>query len=205
MSGLRIIAGEFGGRRLKSPPGEGTRPMLDRVREAVFATLGERVEGTDVLDLFAGTGSLGLEALSRGARRVRFFERDRAMARVLAENVAALDVADRAEMHVGDALVTSRWGAGPQDLLLLDPPYPLVREGPGRRRILSAMAAWFGGWAGPGAVCVLHVPRYALAEREFPPGCTADERVYGTNAIWYVEVATDEGRAEPAPAENSTP
>ena len=199
MTGLRIIAGEFGGRRIKPPPGEGTRPMLDRVREAVFATLGERVEGARVLDLFAGTGSLGLEALSRGASGARFVERDRAMARVLEENVAALDVGDRAQLEVGDALAPRRWGDPSQDLLFLDPPYPLVREGPGRKRVLSALGHWFESFAGPGALALLHVPRYALAAREFPPGSEVEERVYGSNAIWYVGLAHGE-HGEPEPA-----
>lgn len=199
MSGLRIIAGEFGGRRIQPPPGEGTRPMLDRVREAVFATIGDRVEGARVLDLFAGTGSLGLEALSRGAVGARFVERDRAMARVLEQNLAALDVGDRAQLEVGDALAPRRWGDPPHDLLFLDPPYPLVREGPGRKRVLAALGHWFGSFAGPGALALLHVPRYALAAREFPAGSTVEERVYGSNAIWYVGLEQGEQFGPDAP------
>src|SRR6185436_17415765 len=73
---VRIIAGEHRGRRISAPDGERTRPMLDRVREALFGTLGERVEGAQVLDLFAGSGSLALEALSRGAERAVLIERN---------------------------------------------------------------------------------------------------------------------------------
>lgn len=191
---MRIIAGEFGGRRLGTPPGEGTRPMLDRVREAVFSTLGDRVPGAHVLDLFAGTGSLGLEALSRGASHVRFFESDRRMAAVLRANVQALGVEERCEVIVRDALDARSWGEGPFDLLFLDPPYPVVREGPGRKRVLAALQTWFTRFAAPGAVALLHAPRHALAAREFPAGAVTDERVYGTNAIWYVEApaATDD-------------
>jgi 16S rRNA (guanine(966)-N(2))-methyltransferase RsmD len=87
---VRIIAGEHRGRLLKAPEGKGTRPMLDRVREAIFSTLGERVEDARVLDLFAGTGALGLEALSRGARALRLVERDPRVVALLRENVDAL-------------------------------------------------------------------------------------------------------------------
>src|SRR4029453_1137166 len=75
---MRIIAGEFGGRHIEAPAGDSTRPMLDRVREALFGTLGERVLEARVLDLYAGSGSLGLEALSRGAAYVHFVEQQRA-------------------------------------------------------------------------------------------------------------------------------
>jgi 16S rRNA (guanine966-N2)-methyltransferase len=184
---LRIIAGEFGGRRIGAPPGHGTRPMLDRVREAVFSTLGDRIDGARVLDLFAGTGSLGLEALSRGALHVSFFERDRRTADVLRANVAALGVETRAKVNLGDALDERRWGDEPFDVLFLDPPYPFVREGPGRRKVFDALHAWFTRHATPAAIAMLHVPRYALGAREFTADFVADERVYGTNAIWYVE------------------
>ena len=93
---MRIIAGEFRGRRIEAPPGDGTRPMLDRVREALFSTLGERVDGARVLDLFAGSGSLGLEALSRGARVARMVEQHPRAYATLKENVELLGAADRA-------------------------------------------------------------------------------------------------------------
>ena len=92
---MRIIAGELRGRRLKTPKGIETRPMLDRVREAMFSTLGPWVEGANVLDLFAGTGSLGLEALSRGARHARMVENGRSMVRSLRESVFELDMEQR--------------------------------------------------------------------------------------------------------------
>ncbi|MDH3194020.1 MAG: RsmD family RNA methyltransferase, partial [Acidimicrobiia bacterium] len=89
---MRIIAGEAKGRRLKAPKDHGTRPMQDRIKEAVFSSLGSAVVGANVLDLYAGTGSMGLEALSRGASRAVFVERDRKALTVLRDNCAAVDL-----------------------------------------------------------------------------------------------------------------
>src|SRR5215208_7039866 len=120
---MRVIAGTYGGRRLQAPSGTDTRPTADRVREALFSILGARVDGARVLDLFAGSGALGLEALSRGAAGVTFVERAPAALRVLRANLAALG-AD-AEIVPSDAL---RWlGAASAasrqyDLVFLDPP-----------------------------------------------------------------------------------
>src|SRR5437870_5104997 len=101
---MRVIAGRLGGRRLKAPRGRVTRPTSDRVREALFAMLGE-LDGARVLDLFAGTGALGIEALSRGAEGAVFVERDAAAARLLHANLAALDIgAPEAELRRADAL-----------------------------------------------------------------------------------------------------
>ncbi|HZD18768.1 MAG TPA: 16S rRNA (guanine(966)-N(2))-methyltransferase RsmD [Actinomycetota bacterium] len=123
---LRIVAGEFGGRRIETPAGRGTRPTADRVREAWFSALGDRVVGARVLDLFAGSGALGLEALSRGAARAHFVESDGRAAAVLRRNIAALGVAERTEVTVGDAFVFLPMASGrglPFDLVLADPPY----------------------------------------------------------------------------------
>jgi 16S rRNA (guanine(966)-N(2))-methyltransferase RsmD len=123
---MRVIAGRLGGRRLQAPPGRGTRPTSDRVREALFAMLGD-VEGEVVLDLFAGTGALGIEALSRGAARAVFVERDRRAVDVLAANLAALELAaPAAELRRADAraaLRTARERAEKYDLVFIDPPY----------------------------------------------------------------------------------
>jgi 16S rRNA (guanine966-N2)-methyltransferase len=123
---MRVIAGRLGGRRLKAPSGRVTRPTSDRVREALFAMLGT-VEGVEVLDLFAGTGALGIEALSRGAGRAVFVERDRAVVRVLGENLAALGIdSDAAEVRHADALAALRRARGRKetyDLIFIDPPY----------------------------------------------------------------------------------
>ena len=85
-----MIAGTYGGRRLQAPPGTDTRPTADRVREALFSILGERVEGARVLDLFAGSGALGIEALSRGAAEATFVDRAPPAIRAIGANLEAL-------------------------------------------------------------------------------------------------------------------
>src|ERR1700722_11022826 len=128
---MRVIAGSHGGRRLKAPNGRRTRPPSDRVREALFAMLGE-LSGEHVLDLFAGTGALGIEALSRGAERAVFVERDHGAARVLSENLASLDIDPRVgELRRADALGALRSAKQRQetyDLIFIDPPYGQARE-----------------------------------------------------------------------------
>jgi 16S rRNA (guanine966-N2)-methyltransferase len=128
---MRVIAGSLGGRRLKAPRGRLTRPTSDRVREALFAMLGD-VQGARVLDLFAGTGALGIEALSRGAERAVFVERDAAALAALSENLAALDIgADVAEVRRVEALAalrSARRAKETYDLLFIDPPYARARR-----------------------------------------------------------------------------
>jgi 16S rRNA (guanine966-N2)-methyltransferase len=121
---VRVIAGRFGGRRLVAPAGAATRPTADRVREALFSILGARVEGADVLDLFAGSGALGLEALSRGAAHATFVESAAPAQRALRANLEALGA--EGEIARAEAL---RWLKGARqaarqyDLVFLDPPY----------------------------------------------------------------------------------
>ena len=121
---MRVVAGEFGGRKLVAPAGTATRPTTDKVREAVFNSLVAQgiVDGGVVVDLFAGSGALGIEALSRGAPRCIFVERDRAALRALRENVAALGLDDRATIVTSDVMawVPAMRGV---DLALIDPPY----------------------------------------------------------------------------------
>lgn len=123
IGGVRIVAGELKGRRLASPKDTAVRPTADRVREAVFSILGS-VEGDSVLDLFAGTGALAIEALSRGAARATLVDRALQTAR---RNVEALGLADRAELVRSDAIRYLRGEAGTRfDLVLIDPPYRLA-------------------------------------------------------------------------------
>jgi 16S rRNA (guanine966-N2)-methyltransferase len=123
---MRVIAGRLGGRRLRAPRGTTTRPTSDRVREATFALLGS-VQGASVLDVFAGTGALGIEALSRGAARAVFVERDARAAGVLRANLAALELAPPdVEVRESDAIAalrTARARRETYDLVFIDPPY----------------------------------------------------------------------------------
>jgi 16S rRNA (guanine966-N2)-methyltransferase len=121
---MRIIAGAFRGHRLEAPPDRHVRPTADRVREAWFSILGDRVRGAKVLDLFAGSGALGLEALSRGAAEVTFVELSNRSLRVLRANVSALDAFERAAIHRADALrFVARLPLAAFDVAFADPPY----------------------------------------------------------------------------------
>lgn len=122
---MRVIAGEFRSRRLQSIPGLSTRPTPDRLRETLFDILGPRIEGAGFLDAYAGTGAVGIEALSRGAARSIFIERSKNAARVIRENLASLGIEDRALLVVSSAL--SALALQQADIAFLDPPYD--REG----------------------------------------------------------------------------
>ena len=123
---MRVIAGEFRSRRLKSIPGAATRPTPDRLRESLFNILAPRIEGAEFVDAYAGTGAVGIEALSRGARHAYFLERGRAALETIHENLASLDLASRATVLTGPVLLTlPRCRA---DIVFLDPPYELERE-----------------------------------------------------------------------------
>lgn len=122
---MRVVAGSARGRPLQAPPGRATRPTADRVREAVFNALGslDAVEAARVVDLFAGSGALGIEALSRGAASCTFVERDAAARRVLAANLARTGLTDRATVVGEDVGRFVARPHGPFDLALVDPPY----------------------------------------------------------------------------------
>ncbi len=122
---MRIIAGQWRGRKLAAPPGDTTRPTADRTRETLFSMLVSRIgsfEGLSVADLFAGSGALGLEALSRGAASALFVEQDAAAIRALRANIAALHAQAASDVRVASVLALGPARA-PLDLLLLDPPY----------------------------------------------------------------------------------
>jgi 16S rRNA (guanine966-N2)-methyltransferase len=123
---VRVIAGRYRGRRLQAPPGRDTRPTSDRVREALFAMLGD-VSGDRVLDLFAGSGALAIEALSRGAASATLVESDRRAAGVIRANLEPLGDPG-ATLVERDALAWLRAGEGPYDLVFLDPPYSSARK-----------------------------------------------------------------------------
>jgi 16S rRNA (guanine966-N2)-methyltransferase len=140
---MRIISGTLRGRRLHSPKGtDKTRPLPDRVRTALFNMLKGHFEGQTFFDAFAGTGSFGIEALSRGAERCVFVERDKEVARILTQNIEEFGLGDRAEVFQGDAL-----GAGalsrcpsPVHVALFDPPYPLMEDRGQRSRVIEQFA-----------------------------------------------------------------
>ena len=123
---MRIVAGEWRGRRIAAPADSRVRPTADRVREAWMSIVGPRLEGARVLDLFAGSGALGLEALSRGAASAEFVELNAPSLRALRENIAHLGAGDRAVVRRGDALrIAESLAAGAYDVAFADPPYRL--------------------------------------------------------------------------------
>jgi len=190
---MRIIAGDHRGRRFRAPAGMATRPMLDRVREAMFGTLMPWIEGALVLDLFAGSGSLGLEALSRGARAARLVEQHPATARLLGENVAALGLADRVEIVRADALARRSWRGGRlfeqralYDLVFMDPPYAMLESPTRRHTVLDALALLTREHLIGDGYLVLHTARRLLDKGDFPPDLAVVVREYGSSALWYV-------------------
>lgn len=121
---IRIIAGQYGGRKIDAPDNSRTHPMGERIRNALFNSIGTRIEGAEVLDAFAGTGAVGLEALSRGAAGVTFVERDKIAQKVLAKNVLSLDADDNVEIvntSVVNWLTTK--SEKNYDIIFADPPY----------------------------------------------------------------------------------
>jgi len=137
---LRIIAGALGGRLIEVPE-EGTRPFADRVRQALFAVLEPRLPGAHVLDLCAGSGAAGIEALSRGAESVLFVDLSRRAAEVIRRNLTGLDLVARAEVRVADAgsSAASLAASGQEfDLVIADPPYDDLAL---RRDILRVLGA----------------------------------------------------------------
>ena len=151
---MRVIGGEFRSRRLKSIPGLATRPTSDRLRETLFNILGAQVEGAVFLDAYAGTGAVGIEALSRGAARAVFIEKSKNAANVLHENLASLGVEGRALVVVAPTL--SSIAARKADIVFLDPPYE--REGE------YAPALHLLNGDPPRLVVVQHSVRFTLEE-----------------------------------------
>ena len=123
---MRVIGGEFRSRRLKSLPGLATRPTPDRLRETLFDVLGPRIEGAVFVDAYAGTGAVGIEALSRGAARCVFLENGRRAVEAIRENLHALGIEARASVVVGKAALSL--ARQPADIVFLDPPYELNAE-----------------------------------------------------------------------------
>lgn len=162
---MRIISGHWRGRAIVAPPGDATRPTADRVREALFSMLLSRLgsfEGLRVFDGFAGTGALGLEALSRGAAHATFVENDPAAVKVLKTNIAGMkfDVERRADVI---AAPMASIGAAPQacDLVLLDPPYGEQRAEPALARLVER------GWIAPHALISVETGKKDALETQF--------------------------------------
>ena len=184
---MRIVSGRFRGRNLVAPPGQTTRPTSDRARQALFDVLAHAgwapdLDGARVIDLFAGSGGLGFEAMSRGAAFCLFVETDEAARGAIRDNVEAFGLFGETRVHRRDAtdLGARPASAGaPFDLAFLDPPY---RKGFGERA-LAALAG--GGWLKPEALVVLE----RAAEEPEPAAeryTLVDQRAWGAAGVWFM-------------------
>jgi 16S rRNA (guanine966-N2)-methyltransferase len=194
---MRVIAGEFRGRKLLPPEGDVTRPITDRVKQSLFDILTPDLPDARVYDCFAGTGSMGLECLSRGAAAATFFEADRSALERLKKNIAALGVQKQSTVVAGDLF---RWfdkGTPHEkvDVVFLDPPYRFQRERPDDvRRLATNLAAKH---LAPGGMVVFrHDARDTL---DLPPLVVADRREYGGMVLEFLR------DAKGLPSESSPP
>jgi 16S rRNA (guanine966-N2)-methyltransferase len=173
---VRLIAGKFGGRLIEAPTGTTTHPMSERVRGSLFNMLGDTVKNAEVLDAFAGTGSLGLEALSRGAEYTTFIERDRAASDILAKNISKLNAdANSTVLQINVATFITKNPDKMYDVIFTDPPYNDMQLSTVSRlaKILS-----------PSGIMVLSYP----GRGEVPPIngiVVVDNRSYGTAALAF--------------------
>lgn len=185
----RIIGGSAGGRRLSTPRGQLTRPTSDRVREALFSSIEAwcgSLAGLRFLDLYAGSGAVGLEAWSRGAGVVTFVEQDRRTSSLITTNARSLGFG-RAEVLTSPVhTALARTPAAPYDVVFLDPPYPL--EDTALAHALGALDDQ--GWLVPGAMVV--VERSSRSpEPEWPAGVSGHrQRKYGETTLWYGHAAS---------------
>lgn len=181
----RIVAGLLGGRRLAVPAGERTRPTSDRVREALFSALESLTDlaGARFLDLYAGSGAVGLEAVSRGAAGALLVESDARVARTARENTAVLGLSGAVEVRVGRAATVVATGPDgpPFDVVFADPPYAV--DDAEVSEVLSGLVG--GGWLASDAVVVVERSSRSPALR-WVPGITAERsRRYGETTLWY--------------------
>ena len=185
---MRIIAGRFRGKHLIAPSDDSIRPTADRVRESIFDILSSRIgadfDGLRVLDLFAGTGAMGLEALSRGASGVVFVETSAEARGILRDHIEAFGIGGVAKLLRRDATALGPSGTmGAFDLVFLDPPYG---RGLGEKALISARD---GGWLAPDATIVLEESRAAALE--LPDGFSLDDRrEYGAAAVHFLSMTS---------------
>jgi 16S rRNA (guanine966-N2)-methyltransferase len=179
----RIIGGTAGGRRITTPTGQHTRPTTDRVREALFSSIEAwcgSLSGLRFLDLYAGSGAVGLEAWSRGAGVVTLVESDRRTARLISTNASSLGFARAEVLALPSAAALGRAPSAPYDVAFLDPPYPLTEEA-----LAADLLALASGWLVPGAMVVVERSTRSPAP-SWPAGLVAERsKKYGETTLWY--------------------
>jgi 16S rRNA (guanine966-N2)-methyltransferase len=188
----RIIGGTAGGRRLKTPTGEATRPTSDRVREALFSTLESQLgslTGLRFLDLYAGSGAVGLEAMSRGAGVVTSVESDRRTARMVQDNATTLGFRKLEVVALPVARALGQHPRAPYDVVFADPPYPLENS-----ELEDALALLVSHqWVSAGSLLVVERSARSV-EPAWPQGLVRERtKEYGETVLWYVRAGSDGG------------
>ena len=180
---MRIIAGEFRGRRLLAPDSDITRPVTDRVKQSVFDILMPLIPGARVYDCFAGTGSMGLECLSRGASHVTFFEADRAALKRLRDNITTVNVGKKSLVIPGDLFQWFQFNApaSPVDLIFLDPPYRFLTERP--KELTTWANRAISHLSPDGLVIFRHDTHDTL---DLSPLVVSDTRAYGSMTVEFL-------------------
>jgi 16S rRNA (guanine966-N2)-methyltransferase len=186
----RVIGGSAGGRRLRTPTGEATRPTSDRVREALFSALESQLgslTGLRFLDLYAGSGAVGLEAMSRGAGVVTAVESDRRTARMVQDNAGTLGFR-KVEVHaVPVERALAQHPRAPYDVVFADPPYAL--ENAGLERVLVLLVDH--RWVAPGSLLVVERSTRSV-EPAWPAGLVRERtKEYGETVLWYVRAGSE--------------
>jgi 16S rRNA (guanine(966)-N(2))-methyltransferase RsmD len=180
---MRIIAGKFRGRKILPPASDLTRPITDRVKQSLFDILAPRIANATIYDCFAGTGSMGLESLSRDAAMAIFFEMDRSAQRLLRQNITAFGVESASRVIAGDIfrLLGKSSDLPKADIIFLDPPYRMLREQPEK---LQSLASELADRLNPDGLLVFR--HDASDSLTLPPLICQDERTYGGMTLEFL-------------------
>lgn len=183
---MRVISGTAKGRKLKPVPGETTRPITDRTKEALFSILGDWIIDARVLDLFAGTGAVGIEALSRGAAHATFIDASRAATRTLGENLRLTHLAAGAYVKRDDAFkFLEHPPPEPFDLIYVAPPQYQAWWS----KVLHRLDAQLDPWLAPGGVIVVQIHPVEYQALELQNLVLTDQRRYGSTLLGFYEHA----------------
>lgn len=183
MAGIRVIAGTAKGRRLKLVPGEGTRPVMDRVKEAVFNIIGGGIAGSTFLDLFGGTGSVGIEALSRGAAQATFVDSDKFAVKTIKENLGLVGFTEQSRVLRGNALEYLK----STPLMSFD----FIYVAPPQYQELWVKALTLidaqPGWLNPDGWAIVQIDPVEYVEQELNNLVLVDQRKYGSTLVCFYE------------------
>jgi len=193
---MRIIGGSARGVRLQSHGSEALRPMLDRVKEALFNIVRAGLPGARVLDLFSGSGALGLEALSLGAESCTFVEQDADLVALIAANAERCRLAERCRIVQADALSLAARpppAGGAAELALVDPPYAMVDDPNRRTELFQSIERLLGTWLSPSAVVMVHHRPMPHALWPVTRLVEGDRRIYGRSQLTFFEAGSERG------------